>query len=329
MKNISQATVEDARALVDSKIYQRGVEYFAEGRVLEPAVCGDKIMAEIEGSSCQNYRTSVGLVDGQLQCKCDCPYDWGTCKHVIALLLHWVKKREEFEDFGSVEEKVEKLPRGSLLNIIRRFAREEPRRFAEIADLALDGEMTEGTKAPDFLKKAKGILRNGGDRRISEVVKRISYIHEQVFARFKAKGPDYVSRQLFGIACTFLEAPEICEDSKGEGIALVSELLDDIRLIWVNHKISKKVKKEILEETWRIINDDSTLLTDSFDDFFEAICKGEWERKVMRKSVVRTLVQLEERENRGRNHRSYRYEQTLHFARKFGYVNEKGVYLQD
>ena len=329
MKKLDEMTREGVRKLVSYQIFERGVEYFAEGHVIEPSVSGNKIMAEVKGSSYKNYRTSVELANGQLECKCDCPYDWGTCKHVIALLLHWVKKRDDFEDLGHVAENMEKMPRDGLLKILRRFAKDEPQRFVEIVDLALVGEIADETKAPDFVKKTKNILRNGDDRRISDVVKRVSIIHEQALGRLKSNGASYAADQLFRIACAFLDAPWVCEDSNGEGIGLVSELLDDVRLIWMNYKISKKVKKEILDETWKIINADTTLLTDSFDDFFESICKGEWERKSMRKPIVQRLVQLEELESSGRQYKSYRYEQTLHFARKFGYISQKGVYIQD
>ncbi|MDE1810638.1 MAG: hypothetical protein KGH66_01170 [Candidatus Micrarchaeota archaeon] len=90
MKSIDEITVKDVHSLVDSKIFQRGTEYFNDGCVLNPTQDGNEISAEVEGSSSSNYKTLVKLERGKIKCECDCPYDWGVCKHVIALLLNWV-----------------------------------------------------------------------------------------------------------------------------------------------------------------------------------------------------------------------------------------------
>lgn len=40
------------------------------------------------------YRVEVWIEDGELYSQCSCPY-WGVCKHVVAVLLAWLDRREE------------------------------------------------------------------------------------------------------------------------------------------------------------------------------------------------------------------------------------------
>ena len=61
MKNINGINIKDVHSLVDSKIFQRGSEYFNDGCVLNPTRDGNEICAEVEGSSSSNYKTSVGM----------------------------------------------------------------------------------------------------------------------------------------------------------------------------------------------------------------------------------------------------------------------------
>ncbi|ABO51748.1 SNF2 helicase associated domain protein [Desulforamulus reducens MI-1] len=70
-------------------IYQRGVSYFRQGRVLEliQDFDEDSYYAQVVGS--EEYQVVIRLTDHDIDATCDCPaYEtYWTCKHIIAVLL--------------------------------------------------------------------------------------------------------------------------------------------------------------------------------------------------------------------------------------------------
>jgi uncharacterized Zn finger protein len=83
---------------VDSKIYQRGNEYFEDGSVRDIHVDRNKVSARVEGSGRSAYRVTITFADFHVEeAECDCPYsaEWdGWCKHIVAVLLASVAHRE-------------------------------------------------------------------------------------------------------------------------------------------------------------------------------------------------------------------------------------------
>jgi len=85
--------------------FERGEDYYAEGRIEQPYRQGGNLWADCYGS--ERYQTSVSLdPDGSIAASsCTCPYDWGgLCKHQIALLLTYLREPEQFQVVAPVEE---------------------------------------------------------------------------------------------------------------------------------------------------------------------------------------------------------------------------------
>jgi superfamily II DNA or RNA helicase len=80
----------DVRDWVSSKVYNRGVEYFRNERVVSFEVDDeDNIHAEVEGSDLYDVDVSWER-DGEPVVRCTCPYDWEPlCKHAVAAILFW------------------------------------------------------------------------------------------------------------------------------------------------------------------------------------------------------------------------------------------------
>jgi len=78
-------TLEDLREWAGSKIYNRGKEYVP--CVSQLSRTGDgTLVAWVSGSD--EYATSVRHEGkGDFDYDCTCPYDWGPCKHAVAVLL--------------------------------------------------------------------------------------------------------------------------------------------------------------------------------------------------------------------------------------------------
>jgi uncharacterized Zn finger protein len=68
-------------------IFERGMEYFEEGRVGGVIKFKSKLIGDVRGT--EKYRTEVDLSD--LASRCSCPY--GTnCKHGVAMLLQYFNR---------------------------------------------------------------------------------------------------------------------------------------------------------------------------------------------------------------------------------------------
>lgn len=332
IKKVEEIKLGDVRALVDAKIFGRGEDYFYDGRIINPSRNESEISAEVEGSSSANYWTSVRLQRGKLFGKCDCPYDWGTCKHVVALLLHWIKKRNEFEDIGKRAEEIDRMPRDDLLKIVKCIAKDEPQKFRELVDLAVPSKRTE--KTPDFSKQVITLLRRGADyREMMAFMRQARAIREHVMARLEDGKYEYVAGQLFKISCAFVEEYGNCDDSDGDYSVFVDECLEEIARLWKKRHLSEELCRDILGRSWAIIIDaNDPGFADDFTDFLEKVCcEDGWERGFMRKPVIQRFVALKEKG--GKNSKNFRVaydcKETERLARRFGYINKSGVYLQE
>ncbi|MCB0544122.1 MAG: SWIM zinc finger family protein [Saprospiraceae bacterium] len=79
-------TLHNFESNIPAKILRRGQDYFEAGAVtsLEPAGKGEWL-AMVEGSA--DYEVSLRMSGDRVrEAECDCPYDGGVCKHVVAVL---------------------------------------------------------------------------------------------------------------------------------------------------------------------------------------------------------------------------------------------------
>ena len=78
-------TFDDLREWAGAKIFSRGKNYIKNVTGLSCMQDGT-LAAWVSGS--EEYATSVRLdEDGEIVYFCSCPYDWGPCKHAVAVLL--------------------------------------------------------------------------------------------------------------------------------------------------------------------------------------------------------------------------------------------------
>lgn len=77
------------KALFQPHIWQRGVDYFRNGNILEIRHYKNHIDAEVEGNEVYNVSVTLNAsADSIVDYSCDCPYgeDGAPCKHLAALL---------------------------------------------------------------------------------------------------------------------------------------------------------------------------------------------------------------------------------------------------
>lgn len=80
-------TLDNFEIQIASVIVQRGRGYYNNGSVISIEETDDNTWtAEVEGT--QLYTVEVTLKNKTItDYSCDCPYDGGTCKHVVAVLF--------------------------------------------------------------------------------------------------------------------------------------------------------------------------------------------------------------------------------------------------
>jgi uncharacterized Zn finger protein len=121
-------TEADIEALAIAQSFERGYDYYHSGAVYEVVRRGDELTAEVEGSQYDPYTVRVTLDEsGIAATECTCPYDWGgICKHIVAVLLHYVHETGEVIDKPRLELLLADLSADELRQLIQRTAESRP-----------------------------------------------------------------------------------------------------------------------------------------------------------------------------------------------------------
>jgi hypothetical protein len=126
MRDLKSLTEEDVSRLIEDKIMERGIKYFDQGRILRPFVYRDSIMAECQGTLPENYYIRVDLRGGNMVASCTCPYAFGYCKHIAAVLYGWLKKPGAFKDLGQSEDLLKKMDKDALVETVIDMIKYDP-----------------------------------------------------------------------------------------------------------------------------------------------------------------------------------------------------------
>lgn len=125
--------------------FQRGMNYFNQGAIIDPRLQGQTINAGCFGSKNAIYRLQVTFgPSGIIAAKCSCPVGTdGSCKHIAALLLTWVENPKTFLEVENLSQALEKRTKAELIEIIQQMIRREPD-LERILELPLPGLDPEG-----------------------------------------------------------------------------------------------------------------------------------------------------------------------------------------
>lgn len=133
-------------------IWQRGVDYYRDGRVLDLHCRNSEVTAQVEGS--ETYTVSVTFNkarDGITDYFCDCPYgeDGTPCKHLAAVLCAVQDEPKgpilEVKDKYTVEALVGLLSESQMRSLLIRFA-EGDSHIREVIQLTATNELPQTQK---------------------------------------------------------------------------------------------------------------------------------------------------------------------------------------
>jgi uncharacterized Zn finger protein len=138
------------RSLTTSQSLSRGEEYYRAGAVLDLERRGDTLLAQVEGSSYEPYEVTIKLdAGGIVQAYCTCPYDWGGyCKHIVAVLLAYVRQPTRIQKRPPVAALLADLDRDALASLLTSLLDEHP----HLADW-VEAQVAIGQRQPEVEKQ--------------------------------------------------------------------------------------------------------------------------------------------------------------------------------
>ncbi|MEW5766062.1 MAG: hypothetical protein AB1797_00340 [bacterium] len=97
-------TLEEISELSTESSFERGQEYFQEGRVTDLKQFGDMITATVAGT--KDYEVTIHIDKEDIEASCTCLYDWGCyCKHIAATLMALSEDYPKIEEEGKKEKR--------------------------------------------------------------------------------------------------------------------------------------------------------------------------------------------------------------------------------
>jgi uncharacterized Zn finger protein len=121
------------------------------------------LTAECEGSTEPSSRLHVELDVG------------GDCKHVVALLLSYLHKPEEFSEQKSVKDLLSGLEKGSLVALVTRLVERNPGFYSEIEMAIPVVEAGKSKSSPDKEKRQTQVSEQTYRKQVGRILKQSGY----------------------------------------------------------------------------------------------------------------------------------------------------------
>lgn len=118
------------------QLYQRGLEYYMQGRVKDRCIEFNTLKARVIGRSKPYYDTSLTFLEDangyRIKMNCTCPsikHNGGICKHIVSIIIAWIREPATFSvniDYNLIKEAngsiiiAEHMPKimGSLYKVV-------------------------------------------------------------------------------------------------------------------------------------------------------------------------------------------------------------------
>ncbi len=264
-------TLQNFEKQVNSTILKRGEDYYINGNVTACEETGDGTWsAEVEGS--EMYEIEITIKDkGEVSdYVCDCPYNGGICKHVVAVLFVLKNEIKESEvkskkggQKGVLETLLQTLTKNDFQNFIKDYAAKS-KNFKTEFELFFadrDGRIDVEKNYSELIKK---ILQKNSSRGYIDY--RASFGLSKEVDKLLETGLGYAAknnfRDAFALAKAVLkpmmEAIQNCDDSNGnlgsniEGAIEILEIITSAKTAAVNIKeeLFDFLQKELHDKTY-------------------------------------------------------------------------------
>jgi hypothetical protein len=198
---------------------------------------GDHLHATVQGSSFNPYQVKVILKDQEWKKgSCSCPSDIYPCKHLIAVLLKFIRHGAEVSE-PSLQEKIRSLDISTLRSIILRLLEQHPHLLGDFQIYLINSEVTEGkipvVNTQAIIRKIKDLLHYEFDYWDDEG-DTLDQISSQIIDLIKQASP-FLEKEdglnainiLRAVTEPLIEKAEMFTDFGGE------DLLDTLEAFWI------------------------------------------------------------------------------------------------
>ena len=117
-------TLEQVRAYATEKSFARGEKYYWDDAIFDTVKRGSVIEAFcVAGSQPEPYYVTATLNEnGIAQASCTCLYDaGGACKHMVALLLTYVRRAQVFDERPTIEASLNARSKDELVALVQKM----------------------------------------------------------------------------------------------------------------------------------------------------------------------------------------------------------------
>lgn len=142
MVNLKNLSENEIRNFAGNVIFNRGLQYFKDDMVHEFEYINDSltINAEVYGSY-GDYDVEITEVGDAISAFCSCPYDGYPCKHIVAVLLYFIRNKKDFQKKAleekkanrTLENELEKLSKSQLIALILTHAKKNAALHRELS----------------------------------------------------------------------------------------------------------------------------------------------------------------------------------------------------
>jgi uncharacterized Zn finger protein len=258
------------RAGAGAQSFERGQEYYRSGAISNTAIQGHTLTGECEGTQEPYYQVRVELDEAGIRsARCTCAYDYGGyCKHVVALLLHYVHYPNQFTIRQDPTKLLADLSRDELMALMTKLLRDRPEVYDWVeAAISMPAEANKANKvqrkkkvdAGVYRRQIRNILHSLDGMRASEAYWQVGGLVEQLgevqatALKFLDAGEPETALQ---ILLTLLEEAggsiEYIDDSDGEMSGFVSELSQPLAEAILSLDLSAVEREKLADQLTRL-----------------------------------------------------------------------------
>ena len=252
--------IKNFEILVGPAILKKGSVYFTNGNVTLLEEEGNGIWsAEVEGSETYFLEITINGKGEITDHNCDCPYDGGICKHVVAVLFKLRKETDKstFTPESNTKKKLfETLLKAVTHTEYQKFVREyalQHKSFKTEFELFFankDSRIDVAKKYGELVSKVIKKHSHGG-----YVDYRASFMLSGDIEKFVAIGEDYIKKNNFrdafalckAILNPILEVLSYCDDSNGDIGDTIDSIIDCIEKILSTIEVAIDIKEAAFE----------------------------------------------------------------------------------
>lgn len=243
--------------------FARGKEYFQNDAISNTAIQGNTLSGDCEGTSAPYYRVRVELDDAGIRSTdCACPYEYGGyCKHIVALLLHYLNKPKDFVVRESPQALLAHLNREDLIVIVTKLLEREPDLYdfvqALIATPSRKGAKKSRKKAVDtdvYRRQVRNIMHSLDGMRASEaywhvggLANELRTVVENARKFLDAGEPETALEILLALLEEAGDGFEYIDDSDGELGSFMSEVGEPLAEAILSLELSEVERARLIE----------------------------------------------------------------------------------